>query len=87
LALILGAYGLVTQPLGNAISRWRETLADRYALDATGKSAAFESALVRLANQNLSEIDPEPWVVWMFYSHPPLGERIAAAREWRGASA
>ncbi|HEY5981843.1 MAG TPA: M48 family metallopeptidase [Anaerolineales bacterium] len=82
LALILGLYGLLTMPIENAISRWREGLADEYALDATGKKEAFASAFARLANQNLSEVDPAAWVVWMFYSHPPLGERIAAARAW-----
>ena len=82
LALILGAYGLLTMPLENALSRWREGMADRYALEATGKKDAFASAFVRLANQNLGEVDPAPWVVWMFYSHPPLGKRIAAARRW-----
>jgi len=81
--LVIGAYGLVTGPLGNAIVRWRERMADRYALDMTGKAAAFESAFIRLANQNLGEVDPEKWVVFMFYDHPPLGERIAMARAAR----
>jgi STE24 endopeptidase len=78
--LILGAYGLLTSPLDNAISRWRENMADDYAMQSTGKNEAFASAFTRLANQNLGEIDPEAWVVFMFYSHPPLGERIAKAR-------
>jgi STE24 endopeptidase len=79
LALILGVYSLVTSPVENAVSRWRERKADEYALQTTGKGKAFASAFVRLANQNLGEVDPEPWVVFMFYSHPPLGERIHAA--------
>jgi STE24 endopeptidase len=83
LALVLGTFGLLMMPLENAISRWREGLADQYALRATGKAGAFGSAMVRLANQNLGEVDPERWVVWMFYSHPPLGERIEAARRWQ----
>lgn len=81
LSLILGAYGLLTQPLENALSRWRENMADDYALESTGKHEAFASAFTRLANQNLGEVDPEKWVVFMFYSHPPLGERIAKARK------
>ena len=81
LGLVLGAFGLLTQPLDNAISRWRERLADEYALQSTGKNQAFASAFVRLANQNLGEVDPEKWVVFMFYDHPPLGERIRMASE------
>jgi STE24 endopeptidase len=83
LGLIFGAYGLITMPLENAVSRWRESMADDYALQATGKKEAFASAFTRLANQNLGEVDPEKWVVFMFYSHPPLGERIAKANHWK----
>jgi STE24 endopeptidase len=87
LGLVLGAYGLFTQPLGNAFMRWRERMADAYALRMTGKGEAFASAFTRLANQNLSEVDPEPWVVFIFYDHPPLRERIAAARNWASVTA
>jgi STE24 endopeptidase len=83
LMLIFGAYGLITMPLENAVSRWRESMADDYALESTGKREAFASAFTRLANQNLGEVDPEKWVVFMFYSHPPLGERIAKANQWK----
>lgn len=79
-ALAMGVYGLVTMPLGNAFSRWRERLADLYALQATNKPKAFVSAMTRLANQNLAEVDPEPWVEWLLYSHPALSKRIAMAR-------
>ena len=85
LGLIFGAYGLITMPIDNAVSRWRESLADDYALQATGKKEAFASAFTRLANQNLGEVDPEKWVVFLFYSHPPLGERIAKANRWNGS--
>jgi STE24 endopeptidase len=81
LGLVLGAFGLLTQPLDNAVSRWRESMADEYAIQSTGKKQAFASAFIRLANQNLGEVDPEKWVVFMFYDHPPLGERIRMASE------
>jgi STE24 endopeptidase len=84
LGLIFGAYGLITMPIENAVSRWRESMADDYSLQVTGKNEAFASAFTRLANQNLGEVDPEKWVVFMFYSHPPLGERIAKANHWKG---
>jgi STE24 endopeptidase len=82
--LVAGLYGLVTMPLGNAFSRWRERRADRYALEKTEKGEAYASALARLANQNLAEADPELWVEILLYSHPALGKRIEMARNFRG---
>jgi STE24 endopeptidase len=78
--LVMALYGLVTMPLSNAYSRWRERRADEYALRMTSKGEAYASALTRLANQNLAEVDPEPWVEVLLYSHPALGKRIAMAR-------
>jgi STE24 endopeptidase len=86
LVLVLGAFGLVTMPLENAFSRWREQLADQYSLESTGKNQAFASAFIRLANQNLSEIDPEAWVVFLFYDHPPLNRRVAMAEQYHASS-
>jgi STE24 endopeptidase len=79
--LVMGLYGLVTMPLTNGFSRWRESLADRYALQSTRNGPAFASAMTRLANQNLAEVDPEPWVEFWLYSHPALGKRIRMAEE------
>ncbi|MEA3351608.1 MAG: M48 family metallopeptidase [Chloroflexota bacterium] len=78
--LVMGAYGLVTMPLGNGYSRWRERLADAYALKVTGKGEAYASALTRLADQNLADADPELWIEWLLHSHPALSKRIAMAK-------
>ncbi len=75
-ALILSGFGLVTMPLTNAYSRARERAADAYALTLTGNAPAFVTAMQRLANQNLAEMEPPRWVVLLFYSHPPLADRI-----------
>ncbi|MFN8597280.1 MAG: M48 family metallopeptidase [Anaerolineae bacterium] len=83
-ALVIGLFGLITMPLGNAYSRWRERKADAYALQATHKAQAFVSAMTRLANQNLSELEPEPWEEFLLYSHPALGKRIKMAEAYRG---
>jgi STE24 endopeptidase len=79
IGLLLGAFGLVTMPLTNAFSRWRERMADDFALQTTHKPSAFARAMTRLANQNLAEANPERWVVLLLYSHPPLSERIRRA--------
>jgi STE24 endopeptidase len=83
LLLVVGAFGLVTMPLSNAYSRWREALADRYALETTHKPQAFATAMTRLADQNLSEADPERWVEVLLYSHPAISRRVAMARDFR----
>jgi len=82
LGLVMGLYGLIIMPLGNAYSRHREIRADEYALKMTGNGAAYASALSRLANQNLAEADPEPWVEILLYSHPALNKRIAMAENY-----
>ena len=82
-SLILGVYGLITMPLGNAYSRWRERRADAYALEATRNPQAFAAAMTRLANQNLADVDPEPWVEFMLHSHPALSKRIQMAEEFQ----
>ena len=84
-ALALGAFGAVTMPLGNAFSRWRESLADAYALDATRNAPAFIGAMEKLANQNLAEVEPERWVEYLLYSHPPIGKRIRRGEEFAKA--
>jgi STE24 endopeptidase len=80
LALSLGAYGMLTMPLSNGFSRWRENLSDDFALRLTGNGQAYANALIRLSNQNLAEVDPEPWVEFLLYSHPSLSKRIQKAR-------
>lgn len=85
--LAISAYGLVTMPLSNAYSRWRERLSDRYALQATENGEAYASALVRLADQNLAEADPAPWVEFLLYSHPALQKRIDMAQDFSASKA
>ena len=80
LGLAVAVISLIAMPLGNAFSRWRERLADRYSLETTRRPVDFANAMTRIANQNLGEFDPEPWVVFLLYSHPPLAERVATAR-------
>lgn len=82
-AIVIALFGLITMPVTNAYSRWRERRADAYALEATGHGKEYASALSRLANQNLAEAEPEPWVEFLLYSHPALNKRIAMAEKYK----
>lgn len=82
LVLTAGAVSLALLPLFNAFSRSHERRADRYALEMTRNVPAFVSAMKRLAAQNLAEDQPSRLVEILFYTHPPIGARVAAARTW-----
>jgi STE24 endopeptidase len=84
--IVMGLIGLLALPVTNGYSRWRERLADRYALESTRKPGPFADAMTRLANQNLADVDPAPWIVMLLYSHPPIKERVAAARAFEAAN-
>ena len=82
LMLIGGVWSLLLAPIGNAASRAQERAADRYALTTTRNVDAFVTAMKRLSQQNLAEEYPSPIVRWLFFSHPPIRERIDAARNF-----
>ncbi|MBI3286418.1 MAG: M48 family metallopeptidase [Chloroflexi bacterium] len=87
LALVMGGAMLVSTPLVNAYSRARERAADEYALRTTGRPGAFISAMTKLANQNLADADPEPWVEMLLYSHPPIRKRLELGHRFQQAPA
>jgi STE24 endopeptidase len=83
LLLAAGAVSLVMVPVAHAMSRAFERSADRFALDLTRNPGAFISAMRRLGAQNLAEEHPSQLVQWLFYSHPPIRDRIAAAQAFK----
>jgi STE24 endopeptidase len=83
LLLASGTVSLVMVPVAHALSRAYERSADRFALNLTKNPSAFISAMRRLGAQNLAEDDPSKVVQWLFYTHPPLRERIAAAQAFK----
>jgi STE24 endopeptidase len=82
LLLAAGGVSFLLMPLALALSRSHERRADRFALDLTRNPSAFSSAMRRLGAQNLAEERPSRVVQWLFYSHPPLTERLEAAARW-----
>lgn len=87
-ALVFTVGSLVTSPLGSAFSRHLEARADRSAVEVVAQqrgdlAGTIDTAIdleVRLARTNLADLSPPRWYVWAFASHPPVLDRIAAAR-------
>ena len=64
-----------------AWSRKNEFEADAYAVQVTNTADDLISALKKLSKENLSNLTPHPFYVKMYYSHPPVLERIEAMRK------
>jgi STE24 endopeptidase len=80
--LLVTALELAALPLGAAVSRRWERQADGFSLDLTQDAEAFETAQVRLAATNLSDLDPPRPAYALLFTHPTAPERIAAGRAW-----
>src|SRR5438552_5970719 len=78
----MGAFGLIVMPIGNALSRAIEYQADEFALQSTRMVEPFKSAMTRLANQNLADVEPSPLVEFLFHNHPAIGKRLKHANEF-----
>ena len=79
LLLVTAIFGLVVMPISNGLSRAIEYQADEYALQTTKKVGAFKSAMTRLANQNLADIEPSPLIEFLFHDHPAISKRLKHA--------
>lgn len=80
LILAGGAVSIAVLPMAHALSRLHERRADQFALRLTRNPGAFISAMKRLGAQNMAEEEPSALARWLFYSHPPIRERIAMAQ-------
>ncbi|HUK46726.1 MAG TPA: M48 family metallopeptidase [Terriglobales bacterium] len=87
LVLTFTVLSFVLMPALNALSRFHERQADRYAFQNIAAITPFISSMNKLADQNLAERVPSRWVEWWFYSHPAISHRIAAAEAWGKANA
>ncbi len=62
-------------------SRKHEFEADAYAVETTGNQTDMISTLKKLSKDNLSNLTPHPWYVFLNYSHPPVLKRIEAIKK------
>jgi len=78
-------FGIVMTPVndvlaiaGNWLSRKHEFEADAFAAEVTRNPGAMSGALRKLSRDNLSNLTPHPFYVFLNYTHPPVVERVRA---------
>ena len=78
-------FGMLYSPLGffigifmQMLSRKNETAADRFSVQTTRDPKSMVDALKKLSVNNLSNLLPHPFYVFLNYSHPPVLQRIKA---------
>jgi len=81
LSFIAGIVLLPLKPIGTYFSRRHERQADRISYELTGDTESMVGALVKLSKENLSNLHPHPLYVTLYYSHPPVVQRIRYLRE------
>ncbi len=67
----------------NMLSRKHEYEADRFAAEATGSPEDLITGLKKLTRDNLSNLTPHPFHVFVHDTHPPVLSRMAALRKAR----
>jgi STE24 endopeptidase len=78
LAWLMALVGFFWTPISSWWSRRHERQADQFAIDMVGSGTELASGLVKLARENLSNLFPHPLYSAIYYSHPPIVERV----EW-----
>jgi STE24 endopeptidase len=64
------------KPLLTFISRRHEIEADDFAVQLTDMPGAMARGLMKLGRDNLANLHPHPWYAAVYYSHPPLAQRV-----------
>jgi STE24 endopeptidase len=77
----------VLAPLGNWLSRRHERQADRFAAELSATPEALASALVKMSRDNLANLHPHPLYAAVYYSHPPVVERVQKLLSLNGKNA
>lgn len=81
LAFLGGIVSLPLKPLMNFFSRRHEREADRVSYELTRNSEIMVGVFVKLSKENLANLYPHPLYVSLYYSHPPILDRIRYIRD------
>ncbi len=80
--LLISIISFLSLPLQNAVSRTFERQADNFTMQATENPDAQIQLMLKLAEFNLSNVSPHWYIKYFLYSHPPIMERIEAAKNF-----
>jgi STE24 endopeptidase len=88
LLLLLTLLNFFSEPIANAYSRMQEHDADRFALDVTrgiipDPGQAGAQAFQLEGQSNLDVPDPDRFIVFWLYSHPPTADRVRFSLEYQ----
>ena len=77
LAIFIGTLALFPiKPLMAYISRRHEIEADNFSLQLTEAPGPMANALIKLGKDNLANLHPHPLYAAVYYSHPPMAQRV-----------
>ena len=87
LLLVFHVFTMVSEPISNSISRYIEHRADVYGQEVVHGIVANPQATAvhsfqTMGEESLDIPDPNPWMVFWTYSHPPTAERAEFARDY-----
>ncbi|SLM27899.1 Endopeptidase family protein [Desulfamplus magnetovallimortis] len=80
-SMLFSPIDMIISVIMQFLSRKDEYEADRFAVKTTGLGTPMKSALKKLSVQNLSNLNPHPFYVFLNYSHPPIMNRLKAISE------
>ena len=74
--ILYSPISLIISIFSNYYSRINEINADKWSIETTGLVIELGDALKRLARNNLVNLSPHPFYVFLHYTHPPLIDRL-----------